>query len=172
LPQEQNVYIRAHGYYQTGRGNGSLSILESVRNVYLSQTDIFLPLITHNYAACFPGASEQEPNNSPAQANGPLCLGQNYAGKPDFDKQSDWFYFEVGSSGTVTVRITNFDPVAQVQLYATPVGEGSLLASHNNQQSGIYQIVRNLTPGRYYVRLVSVTTPVGTQNYTIRVTFP
>jgi uncharacterized delta-60 repeat protein len=35
LPIEQNFYIRARGYYRGGGGNGSESITESVRNVFI-----------------------------------------------------------------------------------------------------------------------------------------
>ena len=37
LPISQNLFIRARGYYATGVRNGSGSIVESVRNVYLAQ---------------------------------------------------------------------------------------------------------------------------------------
>ena len=35
LPTGQNIYIRARGYYRSGYQNGSESITESVRNVFL-----------------------------------------------------------------------------------------------------------------------------------------
>ena len=35
LPTDQNLFIRARGYYSGGRDNSSTSIVESVRNVYL-----------------------------------------------------------------------------------------------------------------------------------------
>ena len=38
LPIKQNVFIRARGYYATGYRNGSASIVESVRNVFLTET--------------------------------------------------------------------------------------------------------------------------------------
>ena len=36
LPTGQNLYIRARGYYRSGYHNGSESITESVRNVFLN----------------------------------------------------------------------------------------------------------------------------------------
>jgi uncharacterized delta-60 repeat protein len=38
LPKAQNLWIRARGYYNTGVYNGSSSIVESVRYVYLNQS--------------------------------------------------------------------------------------------------------------------------------------
>jgi uncharacterized delta-60 repeat protein len=37
LPSGQNFYIRARGYYRSGRDSGSESITESVRNVFLTE---------------------------------------------------------------------------------------------------------------------------------------
>ena len=37
LPNRQNFYIRARGFYRTGENNGSESIAESVRNVFLRE---------------------------------------------------------------------------------------------------------------------------------------
>jgi hypothetical protein len=47
LPRAQNLFIRARGYYATGINNGSSSVVESVRNVFLKNWEIllFLPLI-------------------------------------------------------------------------------------------------------------------------------
>ena len=45
LPPGQNIYIRARGYYDTGQHNGSVSIQESVRQVFLPGTTD-PPLIT------------------------------------------------------------------------------------------------------------------------------
>jgi hypothetical protein len=36
LPFDQNIFIRARGYYTTGISNGSGSVVESVRNAYLT----------------------------------------------------------------------------------------------------------------------------------------
>jgi hypothetical protein len=44
----QNLFLRARGYYMTGAYNGSSSVIESVRNVYLPAPvyESFLPMIT------------------------------------------------------------------------------------------------------------------------------
>ena len=39
LPTGQNIYIRARGYYRSGRNNGSESITESVRNAFFGAAD-------------------------------------------------------------------------------------------------------------------------------------
>ena len=40
LPNQQNFYIRARGFYRTGKNNGSESVAESVRNVFLSEVSV------------------------------------------------------------------------------------------------------------------------------------
>jgi uncharacterized delta-60 repeat protein len=40
LPNQQNFYIRARGFYRTGKNNGSESIAESVRNVFLREVSV------------------------------------------------------------------------------------------------------------------------------------
>jgi len=45
LPRNQNCFIRARGYSATGGYNGSSSVVESVRNVFLSWNTMYLPLV-------------------------------------------------------------------------------------------------------------------------------
>jgi hypothetical protein len=40
LPTQQNLYIRARGFYHTGYQNGSYSIVESVRNAYIAYNGV------------------------------------------------------------------------------------------------------------------------------------
>ena len=53
LPTGQNFYIRAHGYYRSGRDNGSESTTESVRNAFLSEA----PLLTSAFSRKTQGAA-------------------------------------------------------------------------------------------------------------------
>jgi hypothetical protein len=129
---------------------------------------VFLPAVLNNVVTCFAGP-EQEPNNNPDQANGPLCFNANITGKPD-GLPGDYFYFDWPASGSFTVRATNFDPLGQMQLYYQSTA--NLVAFDGDQASGIYQINHNGAAGRYFIRLVSVTNPVGTQTYTLRVNTP
>jgi hypothetical protein len=51
LPKNQNLFIRARGFSNTGGNNGSASIVETVKNVFLEEEIednhlIFLPLLT------------------------------------------------------------------------------------------------------------------------------
>jgi hypothetical protein len=133
------------------------------------EQSLFLPIVTNNYSSCFFGA-EIEPNNTPAEATGPLCFSANITGQPDGLPNSDYFYFDLPASRSFTVVATKFDPVGQMQLFyettTTPI------ATIGDQANGTYQIQHNGAPGRYYIRLISVTNPVGQQTYTLRVNTP
>jgi hypothetical protein len=45
FPYKQNMFIRARGYYATGTFNASGSVVEAVRNIYLGEYKIYLPLV-------------------------------------------------------------------------------------------------------------------------------
>jgi hypothetical protein len=55
LPFEQNLFLRARGFYATGFHNGSGSVVESVRNAYLAQSpptspvSVYLPLVLQQF---------------------------------------------------------------------------------------------------------------------------
>ncbi len=117
---------------------------------YETITTVFLPVIVNNYPPCFIGPMEEEPNNGRTQANGPLCFGRQYQGLPD--DANDYFYFELGSPGSITVDLTNH------------VGQGlQLLIYDGTNTSPIAQDIDppyhielpNNQHGRYYVRIYS-----------------
>ena len=54
LPTNQNLYIRARGYYRGGYYNGSESITESVRNAFLSPPPMISGTVTYANAAAPP----------------------------------------------------------------------------------------------------------------------
>jgi hypothetical protein len=107
---------------------------------------VFLPAILNNYSPCFAGPLEQEPNNNGTQANGPLCLGQQYRGQPN--DSNDYFYFNLDSAATVTVDLTNhIGQGLQLLLYYQTVGNIVGLDS-----TPPYHItLPNAQPGRYYI---------------------
>jgi uncharacterized delta-60 repeat protein len=77
LPIGQNFYIRARGYYQSGFGNNSASIRESVRNVFLTgpagtPTPTPPPSPTVTPTATVPPTPT--PTATPGPSPGPTCF--------------------------------------------------------------------------------------------------
>ncbi len=114
----------------------------------------------------FMGPLEHEPNNSTAEANGPILLNRTYQGYPN--DLSDYYSFDITSTRQVTINLTEItgkDP--QLHLY------------HNSSANRVaydptppYSIVYNATPGRYYVRVVVVDQWNSSVLYTLRVNNP
>lgn len=110
---------------------------------------------------------EIEPNNSPAEANGPILLNRNYQGYPN--DRDDYFYFDLPTAKNVDITLTDItgkDP----QLH--------LRDANNNLVGDIdatppYSLSRpNLAAGRYYVRVVVVANNNSSVLYTLRVNAP
>ena len=129
------VNNRSYFYYLTACMPGSASTdlrLYGMEIVYLFERT-FLPLTDVGNMAGLNGCgfvAESEPNESFAQADGPLCSNSAFRGNPNANgpaQDSDYFGFTVSGTGTISVNVTNYVPaMAQVQLhYGT--GGGNLV---------------------------------------------
>ena len=127
--------------------------------------------------------AESEPNETFAQADGPLCSNSAFSGSPNSNTppsalDSDYFKFTVSSAGTISVNVTNYlTALAQVQLhYDTGGGNLVLKTFQADQLSGTYAFdytVPGGETGTYYLRLVAAGGhDTTTGNYTATVIFP
>jgi len=128
---------------------------------------IYIPLALRNYLSYFPGPLEAEPNNTAAQANGPLHSAQDYFGYPN--DGNDYFSFYTSQAGTITVDLS------------AVTGQGTQLqvfyqdTSHlvGFDASAPYQINLPGQPGGwYYVRVYTAGDYNNDTPYTLRVTYP
>jgi hypothetical protein len=125
-----------------------------------------LPLILKDYHTYFEGPWEQEENNSPAQANGPIRSGVQYSGYPNDD--NDYFYFTTGANGTITVNLTGHTGAGvQLLLYYQLTNDLKVI-----DNSAPYEITYNGAPGNYYVRIYTASSFNNTSPYTLWVTYP
>jgi hypothetical protein len=134
---------------------------------------MFIPVILKNYCGGFLGPHEVELNDTAGQANGPLCFGQAYTGDPDEHgsaQDSDYFYVEVGTNGTLSAQVTGFLPDhAQLQLRDAGL---NLLDIDVSTGDDNYSVSDSVTPGRYYIRAVSTDGhTTGNGDYTLTVNF-
>lgn len=129
-----------------------------------------LPLMMRG---CFAGPGELEPNNNSAQANGPLCSGQNYFGY--HNDSDDYYSFALNASGTFTVSLTSSASDTQLLLYYQ--SDDNLVAHDANLP---YEIVcppgpQGTCPGAagiYYIRVFTGGNVPPSTVYTLRVTYP
>ena len=133
-----------------------------------SPSRLYLPLALRNYIQYFPGPFDIGPNNSAAQATGPLQSGVDYHGYPDDAKE--YFSFYLLANGNITVDLTN------------PTGQGTELAlyyqadlQHNITfafQPPFHIALTNRPSGWYYVEVFTGSGLNMTTPYTLRVTYP
>lgn len=127
---------------------------------------LFLPLVARQ----LPTPSEQEPNDSRAQANGPLESGVIYYGLYDTDQDSyDIFFFESEHTGPVRVTLTNHPiSILQLQLHTA----ASVLPLRYVYLAP-YQIDYTLNQiGRYYIVIYVPQGSPSNQFYQLTVTYP
>lgn len=141
---------------------------------YFGMHQVFLPFVQRQ-PPCVPAISE--PNNSLAEAIGPLCSGQTYQTVPE--DANDWFYFDMSLAGSVMVTMTNNNAFGvQLRLHDTT---GNILG-YTNTPPVFYITCANyinpncspgtpFPPGRYYIGIYAsgnyTTTP-----YSLTVTYP
>ena len=125
---------------------------------------LFLPVIRDRLSSCYFLPTETEPNNSASQANGPLCAGLTVTGTPlDAD---DYFYLQSGSSGNITIDLTNH------------TGSGVQLLLYDEAFSVLvqdaappYSISYNGPAGKYNIRIFTESGYNNTE-YSMIVNFP
>jgi len=115
---------------------------------------------------CFPGPNEIEPNNTAAEANGPLCAGRVYTGLPN--DQFDVFYFDAASVGSIAIRMDNHTG-GGVQLGLLSADFKPIV--YDTDPAGGFRIDRpSMAAGRYYIVVFSKTPGTATP-YTLRADF-
>ncbi len=126
---------------------------------------LFLPLVLHDYVTYFVGPWEVEPNNTCAQANGPLIPGRNYFGYPN--DQKDYFSVYLRSSGTLVVDLSGH------------TGQGVQLQLRDAAYNLItyvwqppYHIERSMPAGWYYIYIFTESGYNNTTPYTLYSMFP
>lgn len=110
-----------------------------------------------------------EPNDSPAEAYGPLVSGVAQPSYPD--DTEDWFYVEAATAGNLTAVVTNYSAEGNLLVYA----EGDYaypIAQWGQGGSTMTAGPVGVDPGRYYVRVYTAGDFGTTQLYELVVTYP
>jgi microbial collagenase len=112
---------------------------------------------------------ETEPNNSAAQANGPVASGVNVTGAI-VNTETDWFTFTLPGPRTVALTATLTGDTNATFVLVHESNLNAFLAWPTSSAGGVLSGSANVTQaGRYYVLLYRWT--AGTSNYTLRATF-
>ena len=120
---------------------------------------------------CFSGPTEQEPNNTAATANGPLCRRGIINGLPN--DQFDLFTFQTTAPGNITIEVKNLiSDDAQLVLHYQRLG-GTPVDSDTDLSDGLKVSTANAPPGKYIVFLYDdKPNPAETRMYAMDLSFP
>jgi uncharacterized membrane protein len=155
----------------TATSQGNISITDTATNTTSINAVpqpglVYLPMVQNNYISYFEGPWEVEPNNSSAQANGPLRSGRDYFGYPN--DAYDFFSVYLTQPGQLNVTLTNHSGQgAQLQLfYQSTANRVGFVPSPP------YTLSYNGQAGWYYIFIFTESGFNSTTPYTLRVTYP
>ena len=175
---DRNVW--RYGDEITAIWKGYLPIIEKAPTTSTpSPTYTPTPDVTPTFTPTPTATYEQEPNDTPAQANGPLRPNHNYLGLASFAsysvdeiRRNDYFYFDAPGAGTITVHLTDYAAsLGQLQLHFQAVP--NLITDPLTLVPGVSATIKHAgQAGRYYVRIVTLEGPNATDPYTLQVNYP
>ena len=126
----------------------------------------FLPVVLNNYVI-------SEPNDTCDEAYG-ISVNNTFNFLPDDDE--DWYWFDLPTSGDISIQLTEFQPIAgQIIAYFSTSGTCSTLQflKHNGDFSTIKIINLSAQPaGRYYIRIITDGPKSNTVTYKLYIQAP
>jgi hypothetical protein len=172
-PTPTRTPTQTHTPGQTSTATATVTLGPSPTPTNTPAARLMLPAVMRNFINCFTGPWEVEPNGTTAQANGPLCSGQDYFGY--HDDADDYYTFSLFASGAFTVSLASSASDTQLLLYYQ--SDDNLVAQDANLP---YEIVCPPGPqgncpgaaGTYYVRVFTGGGVPPTTQYILRATYP
>lgn len=130
--------------------------------------DVYLPMVLNNVSSCYVSPLEIEPNNTRAEATGPLCDAQTYQGAPN--DQRDYFTFVTNSGGNIVIDLTgHVGTGVQMQLFyqneTTP-------RAFDTDPGPDFHITYNGPAGQYYIFIFTESGYSATPLYNLAVNYP
>jgi bacillolysin len=115
-----------------------------------------------------------EPNDSFAQAYGPLTSGQTYQSYIsccDVARRRDYFYINIGTTNTINIDLTNIPPGVDYDLYLYNANEDEVDRSWRNGNLPEHISYNPLSTGKYYILVFSPYSHYSASPYSLRVTY-
>jgi Zn-dependent metalloprotease len=110
-----------------------------------------------------------EPNNSTAEAYGPLTSGTVYRSYISSSSDVDYYYFTVSASGTATVNLANFPGDYDFFVYNSSGTEVARGYTTNDPENASFSV----SSGTYYVKVQGYNGAYSTtDDYELTVTYP
>ncbi len=166
LPASDTYYFRLRTYTPLHEQQNNELWSAYTSPVHVGPTYVMLPMLFRDVTpVCYTGPWEAEPNNTFAQANGPLCAGRDYVGYPN--DGIDMFKFFTSSQGPMVIDVTGHSGQGvQLQVF---------YQSANNRvafdHAPPYHIEYTGPLGWYYVYIFTAAGFNTSQPYALRVQF-
>jgi len=98
-------------------------------------------------------------------AQGPLENGKPYTDYPNTTNR--WYYVDLDSNATLTVKVTNYMAVGQLLLYNYPYHQGDKPIVQYGSGGSTMSVSAQLSPGRYLIRVYTSGSYSSSQLYTL-----
>jgi len=134
--------------------------------------NIYLPLVMKGYCSC--GPDNYEPNDSFAQAYGPLTSGQTYQSYIsccDVASRRDYFYIDISTTKAINIDLTNIPTGVDYDLYLYNSAQRRVGQSQNNGNLPDHISYDPTSAGRYYILVFSPFYHYSASPYSLRVTY-
>lgn len=144
------------------------------QQTWVGRRYIYLPLVLRNWVWWYQYDS-YEPNNTPAQAWGPLVFNQPYQAYIwDVTDTDDYYYYIPTSTGNVRVNLTQIPAGTDYDLYVYYYdGQYQLVCFSNKTNVPDESALCSMTAGtRYYIRVYPYKGFSSSQAYSLKVTAP
>jgi len=128
---------------------------------------VFLPTVLKDFVSYYANEWETEPNNTYLQSNGPLESGRTYRGVHNDER--DYYSAYLRDTGTLTVEMASLSGGTQIQLFYQIADVAHRVGFDPTPP---YQIEHTGSPGWYYIYVYTNPVFVGTETYTLSVTYP
>jgi hypothetical protein len=155
-----NVVITAT--YQPQSGDKIIGVSNAFNVAIQEGYFVYLPLVLREEGEQFI-SEETEPNDSYAQANGPLGSGQPCSGDIGTNDEKDFFFFNVTTPGNIRANLTGYTGDVWVEIIGP---SGSLGDPGNGSLERQTQ-----TSGKHYVVVKWIGQP-NNSSYQLTVTYP
>jgi hypothetical protein len=128
---------------------------------------VYLPVVLKDFVNYYASEWETEPNNNYLQSNGPLKSGQIYRGVHNDAK--DYYSVYLSGSGTLNIDLSSPNAGTQLQLFYQIADVDHRVAADT---AAPFSINYSGAAGWYYIYVYTDQAYVGSQTYTLTVTYP
>lgn len=161
----QIVIFRVNAYDMAG------NVGTDYARVYVDYHRVYIPLVLRNWVWWYQ-YDRYEPNDTPAQAYGPLSSGQVITAYIwDATDRDDYYWFQTSQSAPVTITLTNIPASCDFDLYVYYYQDGYQQVAYSNKSGNSdEEVIFNATANtKYYIRVYAYQGSSNTQGYRLSV---